>query len=365
MPAPCPLAPLTSPLGTLGTLAPWHPATPSLHNGGAMAARKIESEIDRLYQLGPDEFTAARNTLAKTAGTDAAAIKRLTKPPIAAWAVNQVYWQHRDVYDALVTAAKELRQTHKAILAGRTGDLRSAGKAHEAAVDQAMKAALSTLAANGHPATDTTRQAIATTLRALPTDDPPGRLSTTLQPGRIRNAGRPLDWRRSERARVESPRPRRRRSHRRVPQRRPLDRNRCRTVPPQDHPHATRTESAGPEGGRAGPRGCRESGARTARSGAHREARRVRSRARAPGMPRKPRVSSSRRVRHSPQRSVRSRKRRPLPPKRSARKPPPSSAPKPPNVRSRKRRRRPEASAPVACSAVEPSAVRERLEAGS
>ena len=62
-----------------------------------MAARKIESEIDRLYQLAPDEFTAARNALAKSAGPDAAAVKRLTKPPIAAWAVNQVYWQHRDV----------------------------------------------------------------------------------------------------------------------------------------------------------------------------------------------------------------------------------------------------------------------------
>src|SRR3954471_13275351 len=148
-----------------------------------MAARKIESEIDRLYQLGPDEFTAARNALAKGAGADAAAIKRLTKPPIAAWAVNQVYWQHRDVYDALVTAAKELRQTHKTILAGRTGDLRSAGKAHETAVDQALKTALSLLAASGHPATDTTRQAIATTLRALPSADPPGRLRAALQPG--------------------------------------------------------------------------------------------------------------------------------------------------------------------------------------
>jgi hypothetical protein len=149
----------------------------------AMAARNIESEIDRLYQLAPDEFTAARNALAKGAGPDAAAIKRLTKPPIAAWAVNQIYWQHRDVYDALVTAAKELRQTHKTILAGRTGDLRSAGKAHEAAVDLALKTALSLLAASGHPATDTTRQAIATTLRALPSADPPGRLGATLQPG--------------------------------------------------------------------------------------------------------------------------------------------------------------------------------------
>jgi hypothetical protein len=148
-----------------------------------MAARKIDSEIDRLYRLAPDEFTAARNALAKSAGTDGAAIKQLTKPPIAAWAVNQVYWQHRDVYDALVAAAKELRQTHKTILGGRSGDLRSAGKAHETAVDQALKTALSLLAASGHPATDTTRQAIATTLRALPSADPPGRLSATLQPG--------------------------------------------------------------------------------------------------------------------------------------------------------------------------------------
>ena len=248
-----------------------------------MAARKIESEIDRLLPARARRVHGGPDTLAKTAGTDAAAIKRLTKPPIAAWAVNQVYWQHRDVYDALVTAARELRQTHKAILAGRTGDLRSAGKAHEAAVDQAMKAALSTLAANGHPATDTTRQAIATTLRALPTDDPPGRLSTTLQPGGFEMlAGLSIGGGPSGRAsKVPAA------SKEIAPARSAGgDRStatRCRTVPPQDHPHATRTESAGPEGGRAGPRGCRESGARTARSGAHREARRVRSRARHPG----------------------------------------------------------------------------------
>jgi hypothetical protein len=150
---------------------------------GAMAARKVESEIDRLYQVGPEEFTASRNALAKTAGADAAAIKRLTKPPLAAWAVNQVYWRHRDVHDALISAAKELRQTHKTVLAGRTADLRSAGKAHDVAVDQALKAALAELAEKGHPATDATRQAIATTLRALPAADPPGRLSTILQPG--------------------------------------------------------------------------------------------------------------------------------------------------------------------------------------
>lgn len=155
----------------------------SIHNEAEMAARKIESEIDRLYQLGPDEFTAARNALAKTAGADAPEVKRLAKPPIAAWAVNQIYWMHRDVYDALISAAKELRQTHQAILAGRAGDLRAAGKAHDTAVDQALKTALSTLAAKGHPPTDAARRAIGTTLRALPGVDAPGRLSGTLQPG--------------------------------------------------------------------------------------------------------------------------------------------------------------------------------------
>ena len=35
----------------------------------------------------------------------------------------------------------------------------------------------------GHPATDATRQAILTTLRALPSDEPAGRLTRALQPG--------------------------------------------------------------------------------------------------------------------------------------------------------------------------------------
>jgi hypothetical protein len=148
-----------------------------------MAARRIDGDIDLLYQLAPDEFTAARNALAKTAGADAPAIKRLTKPPIAAWAVNQVYWQRREVYRALTDAATELRQTHKTILSGKTGDVRAAGKAHEAAVDAALKTAISLLQSNGQPATDATRQAIVTTLRALPGDEPAGRLTRVLQPG--------------------------------------------------------------------------------------------------------------------------------------------------------------------------------------
>ena len=148
-----------------------------------MASRRIDTEIDRLYQLPPDEFTPARNALARTAGADAADVRRLSKPPIAAWAVNQVYWKRRDIYDALVDASTELRKIHTAILGGRRADLREASKAHEDALDAALKAALAILQEEGHPATDVTRQALLTTLRALPSEDPPGRLTRTLQPG--------------------------------------------------------------------------------------------------------------------------------------------------------------------------------------
>lgn len=149
----------------------------------AMASRGLESEIDRLYQLPLSEFTAARNALAKQAGgSDAARIRTLAKPPITAWAVNQLYWQQGDVWNDLIAATDNARKAHRAVLAGRSGDVRAAGKVHEEAVERALKATLAVLAAADQPATDATKHAIATTLRALPGDEPPGRLTRALQP---------------------------------------------------------------------------------------------------------------------------------------------------------------------------------------
>ena len=148
-----------------------------------MVSRRLETDIDRLYQLPLEEFTAARNTLARTAGDEAADVRQLGKPSIAAWAVNQLYWKRRDRYDALVDASAALRKTHKAILGGRRADLREPSRVHEEALDAALKGALAVLQEAGHPATDATRQGILTTLRALPTNEPPGRLTETLQPG--------------------------------------------------------------------------------------------------------------------------------------------------------------------------------------
>jgi hypothetical protein len=143
----------------------------------------LDSEIDRLYQLPPDEFTAARNDLAKRAGPKAGDVRKLPKPPLAAWAVNQLHWNERKTYDDLIEAANALRAAHTAVLSGKRGDLRFAGKEHDEAIERALKRTLALLADAGHPVTDATRHAVAQTLRALPSDEPPGRLARTLSPG--------------------------------------------------------------------------------------------------------------------------------------------------------------------------------------
>src|SRR5215203_5848348 len=146
-------------------------------------AKALDAEIDRLFQLPLEEFTAARNALAKGAGKEGSAIKQLVKPPVAAWAVNQLFWSRRDEYDALIRAAEEMRKTNRAVIEGKRGDLRAAGREHERALDAALKATLAVMKDAGQTVTDTTRHTILNTLRALPADERPGRLTRTLMPG--------------------------------------------------------------------------------------------------------------------------------------------------------------------------------------
>jgi hypothetical protein len=143
----------------------------------------IDSDLDRLYQLKPSEFTAERNAIAKRAGPRAADIRALPKPTAAVWAVNQLYWRQGELYRSLIRAAENLRATHKAVMAGRRADLRVASRVHEEALEAALKATLEIAGEDGHAPSDATRQAIGTTLRGLPADDAPGRLRQALAPG--------------------------------------------------------------------------------------------------------------------------------------------------------------------------------------
>ncbi|MBA3884571.1 MAG: hypothetical protein H0X67_02420 [Acidobacteria bacterium] len=180
-----------------------------------MAARRTDAEIDRLYQLPLAEFTAARHALAKSGRAD---VKTLEKPTVPAWAVNQLYWHERTTYDALIEAAEAQRRAHKAVLTGRAGDLREPGNVHDQAVEAALKATLGLLAREGHAVTDATRQAILTTVRALPVSEAPGRLTRTQQPGGfemlagLREAATPFSPKKAAHAARPAPRSSKKRS---------------------------------------------------------------------------------------------------------------------------------------------------------
>jgi hypothetical protein len=144
-------------------------------------ARPLDEAIDHLYQLPLEEFTAARNTLAKDAGPRAAEIKKLEKPNLAAWTVNQLYWRERQIYHAVVTAANDMRAAYKRMLAGKAADVRGAEAVHAAALADAKQAARRILEQSGHANPEPVMMAVAETLDALPSDDPPGRLTKPLR----------------------------------------------------------------------------------------------------------------------------------------------------------------------------------------
>ena len=138
-----------------------------------------DDKIEELYQLPLDEFTAARNALAKTTGD--ASIKKIEKPSLAAWAVNQLFWQRRKLYDEVIKTSGQLRTAYKQMLAGKSADVRAAEVFHGEAMRKAKDAIHSILEAAGNSAVDGVMRPITETLDALPTTDPPGRLTKPLR----------------------------------------------------------------------------------------------------------------------------------------------------------------------------------------
>jgi len=143
---------------------------------------QLDDEIDRLYQLPAGEFVAARNALAKQAGPGAATVKNLQKPNAPAWAVNQLYWTRRKVFDTLIDAANKLRAAHSQMLSGKRADVTAAETAHRDAVKAASAEVKEILSRAGDPATAATMMAVSDTLQALPGPERPGRLVRPLKP---------------------------------------------------------------------------------------------------------------------------------------------------------------------------------------
>jgi hypothetical protein len=146
--------------------------------GGKLEGNKEVSELadaqagDELFGLPPEEFVAARDELARRLRRegDAEAAKRvkaLRRPPLSAWAVNQLARVRGADLRELLAAGARLRTAHQAALAGEgAAELRAAAKAERESVAALVQAALELLREAGHPTTDATRERVAATLHA-------------------------------------------------------------------------------------------------------------------------------------------------------------------------------------------------------
>jgi hypothetical protein len=87
----------------------------------------VDDELDSLYWVEPDAFTARRAELAAAAKQrgDAAAkrISAARKPTTAAWIVNRLALRHKDAKRRLADLGDRLRAAHAAVDGDRIRDL--------------------------------------------------------------------------------------------------------------------------------------------------------------------------------------------------------------------------------------------------
>jgi hypothetical protein len=144
----------------------------------------LDSKIDDLYKGPLQEFVAGRAVLAKTlTGDEARRVKGLLKPTVVPWAVNQVYWHARPVYDRLVSSGEKLRAAQIEALKGRSADVRRASDAHRQAVADAVTEGLRLASVAGaHPGADELTKTLEAVSLARDLPEQPGRLTKVLRP---------------------------------------------------------------------------------------------------------------------------------------------------------------------------------------
>ena len=137
--------------------------------------------LETLSRAPIARFVAERTRLAaelRAAGDEAGAkqLGQRRRPTASAWTVNQLYWDARGAFDALLAAAARLR----------TGDL-SETRAYRDALAELRKRAAAILRDGGHAATEATLRRVTGTLAAIAAaggfdPDPPGTLANDREP---------------------------------------------------------------------------------------------------------------------------------------------------------------------------------------
>jgi hypothetical protein len=171
-------------LGSCAGFSPLAPGTPAsgelfaIRHGPIGWCHHACVDVDELYGLSLDRFTAERNALSralKQAGERerAAEVAALRKPSVAAWAVNQLVRTQKRGIGELFKAGDALRKAQDGVLAGR-GDrdsLRAGVERERAAVQALTEAAGGLLSSSGQELSATVLDRVADTLNAAALDD--------------------------------------------------------------------------------------------------------------------------------------------------------------------------------------------------
>jgi hypothetical protein len=123
----------------------------------------FDDALALLFRAPHADFVTERKRLAaelKASGDKdgAAKLGKLARPPISAWAVNQLWWQARAEFEALLATARKVREGDFAALAALRSRavelLVGAGNAAAEATVRKVETSLSAIAANGGFAPD-------------------------------------------------------------------------------------------------------------------------------------------------------------------------------------------------------------------
>ena len=163
----------------------------------------LDASLAALYQLPLDQFVATRDQLARrlrAAGDrdSARQVAALRRPPVSAWATNQLAHAAPNGVAELLEVGAALRQAQQDALAGQPGaarQLRTATAHLRAAITRLSQRAETLLVRAGHAASDATLARLAATLQAAATGDEATRaaLAQGRLPGDLDPAGFGLD----------------------------------------------------------------------------------------------------------------------------------------------------------------------------
>jgi DNA repair exonuclease SbcCD ATPase subunit len=135
-----------------------------------------QAAIDRLYGLPLGEFTQARDELARGLRREgerdaAAAVKRLSKPSVAAWALNRLRRSDPGHVDRLIAAGDRIREAQQGLLRGGGREaLDRATEEERRLVAELARQAERELAGAGRPVSAAIQEKLRQTLHAAATD---------------------------------------------------------------------------------------------------------------------------------------------------------------------------------------------------